>query len=88
MVVIIFYSMILIDMNYTNETYLSQFFNIGFSCAMGLQTLSYMLSITLLSKICNENTRGTMFSLNGFVGSIAIIGYQALGGQLYSNVNK
>ncbi len=47
-----------------------------------------MLSNTILAKICNQNTRGTMFGFNSVFGSIGILILEGIGGHLYENVSR
>jgi hypothetical protein len=67
---------------------LTSWFDVGFIGGLGFETVSYMLLITLLAKICNDRTRGTMYSLNGFIGSIVMIPSIKLFGSLYANNNR
>jgi len=46
-----------------------------------------MLSITLVSKICAPELRGTMFSMSGMFGSIGIAIFEGVAGYLYDNVS-
>lgn len=45
---------------------------VGFVVSNGCTKGTYMLSISLLAKVCPPELRGTMFSLAGLCGSIAI----------------
>lgn len=62
-------------------------YSIGY-VGCGLQGLTFMLSNLLLSKIVNKETRGTMYSLNGFVDSLAIALANGLGGFLFDSVSN
>jgi len=65
--------MIVIDLSRSGSSDISLLFDIGYSAAIGTHTATYMLCVTMLSKICNKHTRGTMFSYNGLVGSSAVL---------------
>ena len=47
-----------------------------------------MLLTTYLSRIVVKETRGTMFSFNGLVGSTAILILQGVGGNMYTNMGR
>ena len=47
-----------------------------------------MLSLTMMSKVVNEATRGTLFALNGLIGGIGVTFIQAVGGNLYDSTEN
>ena len=53
-----------------------------------MRCMQFMVSITLIAKICNEKTRGTMYAFNGIMMSLGITILQGFGGDLYENVSK
>ena len=59
----------------------------GFVLASGSLHATFMLSISLVSKICAPELRGTMFSISGMFGSIGIAIFSGVGGYLYDNVS-
>ena len=61
---------------------------IGYIVSNSTLHVSAVLGNTLLGKICNETTRGTMFGFNGLFGSIGICLLQGTGGKLYNNLSK
>lgn len=63
-------------------------FDLSFSVANGMVIPQFMLYLILLSKIVGEETRGTMFSLNGLFGSLLIVTLDGLGGYLFSHHSK
>lgn len=67
--------------------HLGWYFDIGFILTMAFSVCSFMLSLTMIAKLCNEKTRGTMFCLNALVGSLAILVFQWASGYLYDNVS-
>ena len=56
-----------------NENIVNIYFDIGFVTVLGIHICSFMCSVTAISKLCDPNVRGTMFALNGFVGSLFIL---------------
>lgn len=66
---------------------LGWYFDVGFVLIMGVPVCSFMLSITMIAKLCNEKTRGTMFTFNGLCGSISILLFQWMSGYLFDNVS-
>ena len=55
-----------------NKNQIGHMYNIGYILSSSTFHNSALLGNALLGKICNENTRGTMFGFNGFFGSIGI----------------
>ena len=43
-----------------------------------------MISFTLIAKLCNSQSRGTMFAVTGIAANIVIVILEAYGGNLYS----
>ena len=72
---------IVYDINY-NEN-LTVLFDIGFIIVNGFHPALFMLCITTMAKSCGESTRGSMFFLNGCIGSIGILLIQLVGGKLF-----
>ena len=56
------------------------------SIALGLQAMTFFLSNFLLSRIVNKETRGTMYSLNGFIDGLGVALANGLGGYLFDEV--
>jgi hypothetical protein len=67
---------------YTNEN-LTHLFDAGFIITNGFHPPLFMLCITTLAKSCGESTRGSMFFLNGMIGSTGILLLQLFGGILF-----
>ena len=61
--------MIILDMYNLKGLNISWLFYYGYLITISIYPLSMLLSITLLSKIVNPKTRGTMFAFNGLAGS-------------------
>ena len=58
----------------------------GWVLAMGCVKGTFMLSISLLAKICPPELRGTMFSLAGLLGSVCIFAFTGVASYLYTKV--
>ena len=56
-----------------NQNKVNIYFDFGFVTVLGIHICSFMCSVTAISKLCDPNVRGTMFALNGFVGSLFIL---------------
>ena len=67
--VLVFSILILVDMNSLQEQDLGILFDVGFVGQQSLGSITFMVCMTYLSKVCNPITRGTIFNLNGFIGS-------------------
>jgi len=63
-------------------------YDIGFMGLAGLITGVTIIVLTMTSKLCEPNTRGTIFFFGGLMGSLGILLEQGLGGYMYSNVSK
>ena len=63
-------ALIIYDVQFMNH--ISWSYKVGYIIITGVSTASFMLVITLLSKICPSELRGTMFSISGMWGSISI----------------
>ena len=87
-VVIFFCSMMVIDMLNHDQRDLSIWFDIGNIGALGTYVSAYMVSIIYLSKLCNPNTRATIFNVNGLAGSIFVLLMNLVGGTLYTKAGK
>ena len=71
-----------------DETHsLGWYFDVGFVLILGVPVCSFMLSITMIAKLCNEKTRGTMFTLNGLCGSVSILLFQWTSGYFFDHVS-
>ena len=81
------YAIMIGDIVRYKGTDISEGFTIGYCGALCVYHTSFMLALTWLSKILNEHTRGTIFNVNGFIGSTGILIFQAVGGKAYA-VNK
>ena len=60
-------------------------FDLAFVVAQGFYMVLFMLSMTMLAKMCSSITRGTMFSFNSIFGSFGVLLIQLYGGYLYSD---
>lgn len=69
-VILGFYALMIGDILRFKSQNMSISFTIGFCGALCVYHTAFMLALTWLSKILNEHTRGTIFNLNGFVGSL------------------
>ena len=47
--------------------------------AQAINPACFLLSMTMLSKVCKPKTRGTFFAFNGLFGSVMIVLIQLLG---------
>lgn len=52
---------------------LGRLFDVSLIIAYGCYVSTFMNSITTLSKLCSEKTRGSMFALNGLIGGIGVL---------------
>ena len=52
---------------------LGPLFDVGLVLGIGFHTINFMLSLTIISKLSNEQTRGSMFALNAVFGSMGIL---------------
>jgi MFS family permease len=52
-----------------------------------LDSVSFMLGLTLISKIVLPHSRGTMFSIFSFIGSLGVVLANLVGGQLFDHVS-
>jgi len=48
-------------------------YDLGFILSIGAHVSTFMLTITVMSKLCSSKTRGSMFALNGLAGSISVL---------------
>jgi hypothetical protein len=67
---------------------LSWRYDLGYITTVAMQGVSYMFLLTYLANVATPETRGTMFSFNGLVGSTAILVLQGVGGNLYTNLGR
>ena len=63
-------------------------FDVALTVTLGVHVASFMLSVTILAKLTNERTRGSMFAFNAVLGSAGILILQYFGGILYSGGSK
>ena len=56
--------------------------------AGGTKSAANVLALIYISKLCNAQTRSTVFSFYGFFGSVVVLIMNAVGGQLYSREAK
>lgn len=81
--------MLIYDLNVNADTCnLSVLFDIGYICLIGCEGCIYLTATTLLAKLVNKRTRGTMFAFRGWVGSIFTLIYNGSSGYLYDHVSK
>lgn len=83
-----FFTLALYDIWRTQAKDITYLYDIGYSLSMGFHSVAYMLCITYLARIVNDQTRGTMFSFNGFIGSVGVVILDGIGGSLYSDYSK
>ena len=67
---------------------LDKWFDIALIFGIGVNSSGFMLAITLLGKLSDANTRGILFSLNAFFGSVGLLFFNIVGGHMYDNVSK
>jgi hypothetical protein len=79
--------MMLSDIHYSKQGDIGWLYYIGFTLAQGIHINTFALSTITLAKLCGENTRGQMYGLNSFLGSIAILLIQFFVGTLYDQVS-
>lgn len=80
--------LMLSDMWHFSSQNLSIWYQGGFVMSMFLHSLSYMITLVYLSKLCNKKTRGTVFSIFGLIGSLGVLVISKVGGNLYTNHSK
>ena len=68
--------------------HLGLLFDISMVLALGCHVVGFMLSVTILAKLTNEESRGSMFALNSVFGSIFILVMQYFGGYLFDKVTN
>jgi MFS family permease len=71
-----------------NSPDITKTFDLGFVMCQGFHPTVFMLCVTTISKSCGEKTRGSMFFLNGTIGSIAILLFQMVGGPLFDKKSE
>lgn len=59
-------------------------FDVTLILGIGFHTPNFMLSLTIIGKLSDEATRGSMFAFNAVFGSLGICLIQAVGGSLYT----
>ena len=87
-VIISFYVLTIFDIASNDCKNITILFDIGFSVTLGLHSLPYMLGIIMLAKVCNPHTRGTIFYFLNLIGSLVIMIFQGVAGNLYSDASK
>ena len=83
-VTIIFYSLMMVDMSVHHYQDFSSMYDIGLVGAASMHTLTFVLYMIILSKVCNKQTRGTIFAVNGFISSTGVMIFQGAAGALYT----
>ena len=61
---------------------------IGLVLASCFFPLTFVLGNTLLAKVCNHETRGTMFGVSGVLGSLSIAILNAIGAEFFKENNN
>jgi hypothetical protein len=61
--------------------------NFGSVGLNSFDSISYMLGLTMLSKIVMPHSRGTLFNLFSFIGSIGVLISNEAAGQLFEHVS-
>lgn len=82
LIVLALYIIMIVNMCTVPLSDLNWLFDVTLTISFGLHVPTFMLSITILSKLTNERTRGSMFAFNAVLGSIAILILQYFGGML------
>ena len=76
------------DMRQHDEEWFGTLFDISFVIISGIKTCLFMLGTTIISKVCDKTTRGTIFTFYGMIGSTGILIVQGLGGTGYNSWTK
>ena len=76
------------DMFINYQTKIGPLFWMGYVISTCFFPLTFVFSNTLLAKICNSKTRGTMFAFSGVMGSIAIAVLNAISAEIFKDNNK
>ena len=63
-------------------------FDVAFIVSYGFHICVFQIGQTIISKRCGEKIRGSMFFLNGMVGSIGITLFQYFAGEMFSNSSE
>lgn len=84
----IFSAIMVVNINMVALSELGLLFDISLTMCLGLNVVMFMLAGTILAKLTNERTRGSMFAFNAVIGSIGILILQYFGGMLYSGGQK
>ena len=78
---------IVFDMLVHYQTKIGIMFWIGFVLVQCFFPLSFILGNTMLAKVCNSKTRGTMFGFSGVLGSITVALVNAIADAFFKNNN-
>ena len=81
-------AMIIADIHLYQSRSISKLFFSGYMITGSMFPLINLLSTALLSKIVDSEKRGTIFAVNGFLGSFTLLGVQALAEDTFDNDNK
>jgi len=66
-------SLIIYDMVSNKEEKITKMYDAGFLLYASTMNGSAMLCVVILAKLCNDNTRGTIFFFGGLIGSFFIL---------------
>ena len=87
--VLMLISQVLLLYNITNEPCeFGRIFDASFIMIMGLQACLFMGNSTLIMKLVNKKTRGSMLTLNQMTGSVFISIMQITCGYLYESKSR
>lgn len=87
LIVVIFFSLMLYDMN-DDVCNLSILFDISYIVLIGCEGTGYMVCTTMIARQVNEQTRGTMFAFRSVFASIFFTAFNGSAGVLYDKVSK
>ena len=81
-------ALIITDIYLYESHSISKLFYAGYMITGSMYPLTNLLSITLLSKIVDSEKRGTVFAVNGLLGSIGVTAMQAVAQATFDGNNK
>ena len=81
------YSLMLYDIWSNSYQRITILYDIGYLGTDGLLTGVTIIVLTMTSKLCDADIRGTIFFFGGLMGSFGVLLEQGLGGYLFSEVS-
>jgi len=87
LLLLISYSILLRQIR-SNSCTLPKLFDLAFILINGLNICTFIVSLILISKLCNSQTRGVMFAVSSLVGSLGTLIIQYVGGKVYDSISK